>query len=116
MNKDDALAAAGTSNIFNIQLTGSGIMWGPESTMENRRRAFADRSVTREQIKMRSYIKGPVRITSDYIRFDGPVSCIGTDVTLNARRIVINGVELPARKWREALSRIVQSAASPNRP
>jgi hypothetical protein len=114
---DDARAAAGESPIANIELSGSGIFWGPESS----RTSLAsldplgrlwERMVTRDPIKHRSYLKGPVRLTADYIRFDGPVSRIGCDVTLNARRIVVDGVELPPDNWRAALSAIVQPAGT----
>ena len=112
INHDDDLAAAGKSAISSIQLSGSGIFWGPESSPKKDRRTFAERMVSHEPMNNRSYLKGPVRITADYIRFDGPVSRIGSDVTLNARRIVINGVELPASEWRQALGRIVQSVGN----
>ena len=65
--------------------------------------------MTHEPIKNRCYLKGPVRISADYIRIDGPVSRIGSDVTLNARRIVIDGVELASSDWRQALTRVIES-------
>jgi hypothetical protein len=102
---DDALAAAGISPISSIDLSGSGILWGPASG--GKEDSISHASNTGEPGKRRSYLKGPVQITADCIRFDGPVSRIGSDVTLNARRIVINGIDLTPGDWREALDRIV---------
>ena len=116
INYDDALAAAGRSGVRNIELSGSGIFWGQQSDRMTRRLSLCDRTVTHDPVKNQSYLKGPVRLTADYIRFDGPVSRIGTDVTLNARRIVVDGVDLPPGAWRQALTKIVQSAAQPSQP
>jgi hypothetical protein len=115
MYDDDALAASGKSAIAHIELSGSGIFWGPEKSgnfLEPLSRLM-DFWLTREPIRHRSYLKGPVRLTADYIRFDGPVSRIGTDVSLNARRIVVNGIDLPPEAWREALTQMQNSAAQP---
>jgi hypothetical protein len=115
INQDDALAAAGKSPIDHIELSGSGISWGTEATETPQQlpRHFWSRMPNRETSRHCSYLKGPVRLTADYIRLDGPISRIGADVTLNARRIVINGVELPPSEWRQALTKIVQSPARP---
>jgi hypothetical protein len=116
MNNDDALAAKGMSPIADVQLSGSGIFWGPESTQKSHWPHIMDRLVTSDPVKHRSYLKGPVTFTCDYIRFDGPISRIGTDVTLNARRIVIDGVDLPPGAWRQALAKFDQSGVRPNQP
>ena len=111
MLRDDAVAA-NSHGVTGLELTQSGIFWGPQKEPTKRKFASGDGSVTREAVNGRSYLKGPVRIVAGYIRFDGPVSRIGEDVTLIARRIVVNGVELPPASWREALAKLEQSGTT----
>lgn len=118
MIRDDSLARCGQSGAAGIQLSGSGILWGRPSERKHRHWWFlpAERMVTSEPLMHRSYLKGPVRLCADYIRLDGPISRIGSDVALTARHIVIDGIDLPPSSWRQALAQISQTAANPVRP
>ncbi|HEY9679088.1 MAG TPA: hypothetical protein V6C76_13850 [Drouetiella sp.] len=94
MEDNDRQAMRGISPVGGIALEGSGIRWGTG--------------------KHQSYLKGPIRFTCNSIRFDGPISQIGTDVTLNVRYIIVDGYRLPSNAWRQALTQIVQAANQPN--
>jgi hypothetical protein len=110
MATDDSMAANHKSAITQIGLNGTGIIWGPQRK-QARFGAATEKLMFGKHFEGRSYLEGPIRITANYIRLDGPIANIGNDVTLIARRIVINGVELPASGWREALQKIVKKGS-----
>jgi hypothetical protein len=112
MSADDLAAANNSSAVTSIHFDGSGIIWGsPHEEGPIARRV--EKWMMKESLQGKSYLGGTLRVTADYIRLDGPIERIGDDVILNARRIVIDGVELPPSNWREALRNIVGSNKSP---
>jgi hypothetical protein len=110
MATDDSMAANHKSAITQIELNGTGIIWGTQRK-QGRFGSATENLMFGKRFEGRSYLEGPIRITANYIRLDGPIANIGDDVTLIARKIVINGVELPASGWREALQKIVEKGS-----
>lgn len=100
MLDEDSFARSGRTPNINIETEGSGIIWG---TIKPHKGDWFENRYLHGPYHGQSALLGPVCLTGNYIRFDGPVSCIGEDVELRARRIVVNGIDLPPDHWRSAL-------------